>query len=271
MSAVLTLDMIGSAKPLARCGMAELAVHTATARPSGGILFARGQERGHKDEARRYIIDLLGDVERYPRLSVLTMPGMSWRFENKLLGRREGDWANGASGPRRTAITAAESDRSIYFAAVTKMPGMIRDDWRTRGRLVPAEVPNPVVSMETPPAWAECSVSNPWVERFHFANVDDLLASGDCCYDAAWLDYTGPLSVTRLAVIQRFWQQRIRPGGALALTVLKARWQRPASQAMAAGGGHHEWVVRNLPGDVHHVCEYQDTGSPMYQIIVTKP
>lgn len=62
MSAVPTLDMIGSARPLARCGMAELAVHTTTARPSGGILFARGQERGHKDEARRYVIDLLGDA-----------------------------------------------------------------------------------------------------------------------------------------------------------------------------------------------------------------
>lgn len=269
MSATLTLDMIGKPRALRDCGMAELAVHNIRATPSGGILFARCRDRGFKDEARRYVIDLLGDVERYPTLSVLTMPGLDWRFENKLLGRREGDWANGSRAPVRTAITAVENDRSIYFAATTRMPGMIRPEWRTH-RPIPAGVPNPAVITLTPPAYAEHCLANPWVDRYVFANVDDLLAADSRRYDAAWLDYTGPLTVKRMAAIQQFYDNRLPSGGALALTVLKARWNRETGAAIEAAGGCQAWIESRL-GSAHHVMEYQDTGSPMLQVIVVKP
>lgn len=268
MTRMLTLDMIGKARPLAQCGMEEMAVHQLTARPSGGILFARATERGHKDEARRYLIDLLGDMERFPTLSVLTMPGLDWRFENKLLGRREGDWVNGEYGPERTHLTCVESDRAIYQAAVTRMPGMARH-WRTHR----SRTTNVPISMEAPPAWAECSISNRWVNRFHFANVDDLMAGlpRDTTFDAAWLDYTGPMTVKRLAVINRFYEQHIRTGGALAITVLRGRQKPIDVRAMDSAGGHTEWLLQSLPGSVHHDISYSDTGSQMQQLCVIKP
>ncbi len=268
MTRMLTLDMIGKARPLAQCGMEELAVHQITARPSGGILFALATERGHKDEARRYLLDLLGDVERFPSLRVLSMPGLDWRFENKLLGRREGDWARSKIGPARTRLTCVESDRAIYQGAVTRMPGMARHwkmhAWRTA---------NDAIRMEAPPAWAECSISNRWVDRFHFANVDDLMAGlpSDTTLDAAWLDYTGPMTVKRLAIIARFYELHIRPGGALAITVLRGRQKPKDVRAMDAAGGHTEWLLGALPGHLVHDIGYSDTGSHMQQLCVVKP
>ena len=268
MSRMLTLDMIGKARPLSQCGMEEMAVHQLTARPSGGILFARATERGHKDEARRYLVDLFGDVERFPTLNILTMPGLDWRFENKLLGRREGDWANSGRGPQRTRITSVESDRAIYQAAVTRMPGMARH-WRTHRH----RTKNDPIRMEASPEWAECSISNRWVNRFHFANVDDLMAGlpQDQRFDAAWLDYTGPMTAVRLAIIQRFFAQHIRPGGALAVTVLRGRQKPKDVRAMDAAGGHTEWLLGALPGRVDHDISYSDTGSHMQQLCVVKP
>lgn len=268
MSRMLTLDMIGKARPLAQCGMAEMAVHQITARPSGGILFARATERGHKDEARRYLLDLLGDVNRFPSMRVLSMPGLDWRFENKLLGRREGNWSMSNGGPQRTRLTCVESDRAIYQAATTRMPGMARHwkhhQWKTT---------NDPIRMESPPAWAECSISNRWVHRFHFANVDDVMVGlpHDQWFDAAWLDYTGPMTVVRLAAIQSFYAQHIRPGGALAITVLRGRQKPKDVRAMDAAGGHTEWLLSALPGHVEHDISYSDTGSHMQQLCVVKP
>lgn len=265
---MIAIDMIGKPRRLAECGMEELAVHHLTARPSGGILFARATERGHKDEARRHLIDLLGDTVRWPTLRVLSMPGLDWRFEVKLLGRREGDWARGGMpGPQRTNLTCVENDRALYRAAVTRMPGMARH-WKMHKHLTT----NEPLRMETPPAWAECSMSNAWVDRFHFANVDDLMAGlpDDAQFDAVWLDYTGFMTVKRLAVVARFYQRHVRPGGVLAITVLKARWPKDATRAMEKAGGHTAWLREALPGHLEHDLTYSDTGSPMAQVCVVK-
>ena len=268
MSRPLTLEMIGKARPLSQCGMEEIAIHQLTARPTGGILFARATERGHKDEARRYLVDLLGDTERFPKLKVLSMPGLDWRFETKLLGRREGDWAMSKRNPQRTTLTCIENDRAIYQGAVTRMPGMARHwkhhQWRTT---------NDAIRMETPPDWAECSISNRWVDRYHFANVDDLMAGlpRDTTFDAAWLDYTGVMTVRRLQIVQRFYQHHIRSGGVLAITALKARWSTPTVRAMDAAGGYSEWLQASIQGHVDHEISYSDTGSPMHQLCVIKP
>lgn len=258
-----SLHEIAAPRPLSRCGLEELAVHQITAAPSGGIMFARKQERGEKDEARRHIIDLLGDIEAFPTLSILTLPGLEWKFENKLLGRREGNWAGEARpGPARTTFTCIENDRSIYHAAVTKMPGM--RPWRNRH-----DRRNPLIRVLPATSFAERAVSNQWVDRFYFGNVDDLMRSDDRVFDAAWLDYTGPLSIDRLALIRRFFAARVRR--VLVVTALRARWNRETSDVITAAGGHSAWFLRGMSAEVLHDINYQDGPSPMAQIAVSKP
>lgn len=248
-------------RPLRACGFDELAAHQAISQPSGGILFARKKERGEKDEARRYIVDLLGDTELFPQLSVLTMPGVDWKFENKLLGRREGDWAGKKihNGPDRTLIHSIENDRAIYHAGITRMPPM-RSDWgNTRSRRS-----NPVVHVHPHTSFAERVIGNAWVDRYFFGNVDDLMREPPQVYDAAWLDYTGPLSVERIRRIRSFLLSSVRQ--VLIVTALRARWNRATSDAIEAAGGHSAWVRGELPGEMLHEINYQDGPSPMAQI-----
>lgn len=241
----------GTYKPLSRCNIEELAA-IQQVRPSGGVLFARNPDREQKDAARQHIIDLFtGDAHPEP-LSILTMPGLDWRFERKLLGKREGDWMRKA-GPQRTRITAIENDRFIYYSAAHKMPGT-----DTKRPLV--------VHLEREP-FAERTIKTKFVSKFHFANVDDLMAETTEQWDAAWLDYTGPLTVERMRLISQFYERSVRQ--TLVLTVLKARYNRDTSNAIERAGNHSEWVRKHLPGTVLHDIEYFDT-SPMAQIAVRK-
>lgn len=256
-----SIQEIAAYRPLSRCGIEELAVHQITATPSGGVLFARKTERGEKDEARRHIIDLLGDVQAFPTLSVLTLPGLDWKFERKLLGRREGDWFRG-DAPVRTTLTGIESDRSIYHAAIMAMPGM--RTWKPSSR----GMKNPPIVVHPSTSFAERAVSNPWVDRFFFGNVDDLMRIDDRVFDAAWLDYTGPMSIERLAIVRKFFDNRVR--SVLVVTALRARWNRETSDAIAKAGGHSPWFLRAVGGEVLHDIDYQDGASPMAQIAVLK-
>jgi hypothetical protein len=257
----LSLAQIAHPRPLRACSIEELAVHQITAMPSGGVMFARKKERDAKDEARSHILNLLGNTLAYPTLSILTMPGLQWRFENKLLGRRERDWATKpGQKAESTAIEAIESDRSIFYGAVTMMPGMA--DWKHR------RMDNPPITMLQPSKFAERAVANPFVERFSFGNVDDLMRHAQREYDAAWLDYTGPMSVERLRVIAEFYRRCIR--SLLVVTSMRARWNRESSDTVARHGSVHAWLRSALPGPVLHEIDYQDGPSPMSQFAVLK-
>jgi hypothetical protein len=240
-----------SYKPLYRCDIEELAA-IQQVRPSGGVLFARNPEREQKDAARQQIIDLFTGDAHPDTLSILTMPGLDWRFERKLFGAREGDWMRKA-GPQRTRITSIENDRFIYYSAVHKMPG--------------TDTKRPLVVHLQPEPFAERTIKTKFISKFHFANVDDLMAETTETWDAAWLDYTGPLTVERMRLIARFYERSVR--STLVLTTLKARYNRETSNAVERAGGHSEWVRKHLPGDVLHDLEYFDT-SPMAQIAVRK-
>jgi hypothetical protein len=252
-----TIAQVAEYRSLRACGIEELAVHQTTATPSGGVLFARKQDRTNKDAAREQVLDLFGG-DRWPKsLSILTMPGVDWKFERKLLGRREGNWYC-KPAPHRTYLTAIENDRSIYHAAVLLMPGI------THGN-------TSVTQVLEGTKFAERAVRNRWVQRYFFGNVDDLMRMHDAAhqYDAAWLDYTGPMSVDRLRAIKQFFNVGIRH--TLVLTVLRARWNRETSEAIDRAGGHTVWLLRALPGYVLHDIEYQDgNGSPMAQVAVQK-
>lgn len=244
-----SIGQVASYKPLHRCDIEELAAMQ-HARPSGGMLFARNPDREHKDAARQMILDMLtGDAWPEP-LSILSMPGLDWRFERKLLGKREGDWMRKAE-PLRTRITAVENDRFIYYSAAHKMPGL-----HTRRALT---------SMRTPAAYAERTIGTRFVDRFHFANVDDLMTESDEAWDVAWLDYTGPLTLDRLRLIARFFQSSVRR--VLIVTALKARYRKDVAEAIVRAGGYWQWLRAALPGTVMHEHEYFDT-SPMAQFAV---
>lgn len=246
-----SIGWVTAYKPLYRCNIEELAA-IQHVRPSGGMLFARNPDREQKDAARQKILDLFAPAARPEALSILTMPGLDWRFERKLLGKREGDWMRKA-GPHRTRITAVENDRFIYYSAVHHMPGL-----HTRRAL----------TWNVPPAsFAERTVRTKFISKFHFANVDDLMIETPESWDAAWLDYTGPLTIERLKLIARFYETSIY--STLIITSLKARYNRETSIAIERAGGHSEWVRRAIPGEVLHDIEYFDT-SPMAQIAIRK-
>jgi hypothetical protein len=196
---------------------------------------------------------------------VLTMPGVHWRFERQLLALRDEGWMSGGIA-RRTHPVGVENDRSIYFASCTQMPGV-----ETPNRLI-----TPVKRGKYPFAELAYKTSH---ASFFFADIDDLMQhkwrlldwERDRCghtrpgWDAAWLDYTGPLSIKRLAIIARFFRDFVR--STLIVTALKARWDKDTSKAIAKSGGHSAWLRKHLIGEVLHDFEYMDA-APMVQFAV---
>lgn len=245
-----SLRQVTNYKPLRKCDIEELAAIQET-NPSGGVLFARNPERKQKDIARKMILDLFTKDAREKPLKILTMPGLDWRFERKLLGKREGDWMR-KSAPARTAITAIENDRYIYYAATHKMPGVT--------------TPKALVKIGSPEPFAEQRVSTKFVRDFHFANIDDLMESCEYKWHVAWLDYTGPLTIDRLRLISRFFEKNIKE--TLIVTAMKARYRKDVSVAIDRCGGYFHWLRQHLSGEVLHEHEYFDT-CPMAQFAIT--
>jgi len=260
MSNVKTIDGITRHIPISRCNVEELAAYQRTAEPSGGVLFARSKERVEKDAARTRIVELLKRDVWPEHLTILTMPGIEWKFERELLGWREGKWSR-LEVPAHTRFISIENDRAIYFAAInsSRMPGRL--------------TPNALLSVKSPPYFAEQAVKTKFVKRFYLANVDSLMEEAlrdvnPYPYDVVWLDYTGPISIKRLNIIAAFYQRIVRR--MLIVTVLKARWDRDTSAAIERAGGHSQWLRKYLPGEVLHDLDYQDTASPMTQLAIRR-
>lgn len=253
MSNFKTLRQVTSYKPLRNCNMEELAAAYQQTSPTGGVLFARNNiDREQKEAARQRIIDLFAPSAWHGPLDILTMPGVDWRFERKLLGSRERTWMTKLQKPKRTFITSMENDRAIYYSAVANMPGL--------------DTRNALTKIQKPASFAEQSIKTKFISGgFHFGNVDDLMLETSWQWHAVWLDYTGPMTVKRLKLIERFYHRSVRH--TLIVTVLKARWTKETSAAIEKAGGHSEWLCKHLPGHVLHDLEYNDT-SPMAQFAV---
>lgn len=249
-------------KPQRLCGLEELAADQLTLKPDGGVSFARLPDGESKQHARQLILDIFAPQKWGGPLNMLTMPGANWKFEHKLLTARENGWTRKAR-PSRTFFSGVENSRAVYYTATMQMPGV-----GTPNALI-----KPVRKEKFP--FAEHAVKTKYAS-FFFANVDDFLAHEwlgqpyrdiQPGWDAAWLDYTGPLTVERLATIARFFEKYIR--SVLIVTALKARWNKQAGEAILMAGGHSAWLTNNLPGEVLHDLEYFDT-SPMAQFAVRK-
>jgi hypothetical protein len=98
-----------------------------------------------------------------------------------------------------------------------------------------------------------------------FGDIDDLMSTTDNAWDAAWIDYNGPLTNKRLAIIRRFYQGFIR--STLIITALKSRWSLDTGTSIDRAGGHSQWLKSYLDGDVLHDLEYLDT-TPMVQFAI---
>lgn len=240
-------------KALSRCGIEELAAQqqmNERRRMTGGVMFARKEDTSQKDEARNAILALLTKEVMPGRLSVLTLPGLHWSFETRLMKQRDPYWRC-QQDISNTRFTCVENDRFVYYSSATKMPG-------NRGTVVR--------SLERP-RYAELSMGNGIVDRYVFANVDDLMQDRAECFDVAWLDYTGPLSVARMKIIERFWRDQVSK--VLIVASLKARWNKETSRAIDRHGSCAEWIKARLPGEVLHEMEYFDS-SPMVQVAISK-
>jgi len=243
-------------KALSRCSIEELAAEQAArdrraCRITGGVSFARKESTDEKSVARLAIVNLLTLDQMPGPISILTMPGMGWHFEGKLLKQRDPKWRDQPWAPN-TRFICVENDRLVYYAATTTMPGK-HTMLRTLER----------------PIYAERAIGNGIVDRFVFANVDDVIA-GDERFDVAWLDYTGPLTVERLRLIERFYRRCVN--STLIVTSLKARWNKDTDRAVRRHGGYCEWAVSPFDDSVGlHAIEYQDGASPMFQFACRKP
>lgn len=245
-------------KPLGRCNIEELAADQAARdrramQASSGVSFARKESGSEKNAARREILRLVRTDLMPQPISVLTMPGLSWAFELDVLNLRDPGWSK-TRDPHRTRFLCVENDRYVYYSAVTKMPG-------NRHKAV--------VRNHDRAEYAERVMGNSIIDRFAFANVDDVLA-GDECFDVAWLDYTGPLTVERLRLIDSFFRRCVR--STLIVTALKARWTKEVDRAAKGHGGYCEWAVSPFADAIGlHAIEYQDGASPMFQFACRKP
>lgn len=239
-------------KALTRCNIDELAaqqvLNERALRNTSGVMFARKVDHSEKDAARASILQILASAPA--PLFVLTMPGLNWTFEVGLLKQREPHWRL-QQAVASMRLTCVENDRFIYYSAVTKMPGNKHCLLRSLAR----------------PDYAERAMGNGIIDRYVFANVDDLMQSGES-FDVVWLDYTGPLSVDRMKRIQRFWRDSVR--STLIVTSLKARWNRETADTIVRNGGCMGWLRSRLQGRVLHEIEYQDGPSPMIQFAVQK-
>jgi hypothetical protein len=247
-----SIGQVAYQKPLAKLGMEELAARQHTLQnPSGGIAFARNVDGEQKTAAREKVLELFTRGRWPGHLHMLTLPGIQWRFERKLLGVREVGWLR-KERPNGTYFTACENDRAIYFAAVAQMPGL--------------HTPESELKRIKHYSFAEMGVKTSYAS-FFFGNADDMMAL-DCWnsgWHAAWLDYTGPLTVERMALIRTFFHRYVN--NTLIVTALKARWNEATSRAIEKAGGHSQWLRKHLDGEILHDIEYIDT-SPMAQFAV---
>lgn len=252
MSNIRSIGQIANYKPVSQLNMEELAAAEAIAkRPSAGVLFARAGNREMKERARERVLALFTKDQWPGSLHILTMPGLEWRFERLLLARREPGWMRRAK-PHGTWCTSVENDRSIYYAAAAQMPGLDTPDALVK----PSRLP-----------FAESGIKTRYAS-FFFANINDWMAhtGWSSKWHAAWLDYTGQLTLPKMRLIARFYQRWI--SDILIVTALRGRWHRETADDIRRAGDYSRWLRHYLPGKVLHDIEYSDDGAPMTQFAV---
>jgi hypothetical protein len=162
--------------------------------------------RGRDDPGQRFAkLGIRGDGDKHvARLrardamnrpefrSFLTMPGLFFAFEWLLLGKRERGrvFADKRRRPEKTWLTCIEREPEIWRGGIKYMPHLDHGHIK----MVP-----------TLPG-AKNSIRAPFVFRYHEITFEDYVAAG-MRFDAAFLDFNGPLSLARCAAIRTFWTE----------------------------------------------------------------
>lgn len=173
--------------PLHDATLDELAAHTwMRPRLSPGVGFARmlhgrGEPNGAKDAGRGAVISYV-HAKAWPwPLKMLTMPGLRWPFEKHLIKARGADRWSGLAPEARTTFVCVENDPVIWRAALARIPGL--------------EPPGSTALVLDPR-----SIRTPTIHRYTLGDVEDELFHGEE-FNAAWCDWTGPLTEDRKSVV----------------------------------------------------------------------
>lgn len=232
-----------------------------------GVSYAqRGlHENGEKVAARARLLQAYRPGRFGGRLNILTMPGISWEFERELLRRRSNQrYSNTRKASNAqylrggTRLFAIESNEAIYRGSIVAMPG---SEWVIRHK-------------------PDGGVSSPLVKSYRRVSFDELAKDTrtwddkyfefDGVYDAAWLDFNGPITLATWEALSSFWLHRIR--WSLALTFMGARQGRNTSEAIKTANGWIPWIHSQLPGAMLMDAHRYSTGHvPMIQLIFEKP
>jgi hypothetical protein len=200
--------------PLAAMTMDELASWAACLnKATPGMNYARKTDYSEKEKARIAVLRLFTKDEWFKGLSILTMPGINWGFERMLLlmrERRKRALGDNGKRPERTYIASIERDEAIYRASMNWIPG---------GKESLCQLP------ETD--GKPLSIRTYAIARYHRISFEDFVdASWTLPYDAAWLDFNGPITSQRMGKIARFWHDKVR--WRMVLTWMNARYDAEA-------------------------------------------
>lgn len=228
-------------------------------RQEPGIAWARlmhAANRPEKDAAREAVLRLL-TVARFPSLKILTLPASEWRFERELLALR-GEPKD--RGPSRTDIRSIERDIAVYRAACHNIP-------RSRSVACKRET---VRTPECPP-FASAHVQTAQITSFHCCTFEDF-ANDDSdrtgVFHAAWLDFTGKLTPSRLDAIARFWDRQLR--ALLVVTLYNGRTCDRITSLIRDAGGVEHLLASRLPGSVVEDVMHYGDGAPMVQVTLRR-
>lgn len=205
-------DLVGGS--LEQMTMAELASWAACLNKlTPGMSYARKMDYTEKEKARIAVLRLFSKDARPNGLSIVTMPGITWGFERMLLlmrERRKRALGDNGRRPERTFIAAIERDEAIYRASLNWIPG-----GKESLAQLAATADKPLV------------LRTRAITRYHKTSFEDFVdAEWNLPYDAAWLDFNGPITSQRIEKIARFWRDKIR--WRMVLTWMNARYDAEA-------------------------------------------
>lgn len=228
----------------------QLSTHTG--KSVGALAYARRISSSSKNIARHQVLRLF-EIKRWPGpLSMLTMPATDWFFEKNLLRMRHGQWQAKVGHAMDTVITSVELDPMAYAAASVAMP---------------KKAYSAICNYSLSPAWCAHLTGSDGISRFYCCDVFNLMRFENNSFDAAWLDFTGPMTSDKLKTIAEFYNHRIK--GIFVLTFLGARQPFATTMEITEAGGFLSWLKQYLPGHLIHFLSYNDC-SPMLQFAIKK-
>ena len=199
-----------------------------------------------KEIARDRIIQMLR-WKRKP-LRILTMPGLTWKFEHNLLKMR------GRGGDNYTHIYAIERSPVIWNASIFNMPGVADGINFTKFKRIGVKsvASTRLIRSYMLGEFEECAIGFPLRKPF----------------DLAWLDFTGQISERRIAAIEVLWERVLRDY--LVITSLYGRWNKSTKARIDEAGSLAAAVMSRLD-DAFLMDEYRYAdGVAMHQMVIRR-